>query len=292
LLRRWVFGETLSRAECRALGLPDRPASLRGQTTAEYRQSLPHYAALYGRDVRNIKRWIKDGRACSPPDLPPFDSPREMADWYRRVKRQEPRDNLTRFERDPSAAAASVENKPQPASAPTPAPSTSSAPQPSATVDPISDLPPMQIDMRTGTTADGGLLQIRALVNAQFAQLERALARGLVKEAANLRREWEKSATLQRQWEKDIIKIQEGRGEVLRTREVNTELVQMFTTTGASFFNALLKLIKDLSPEMPAAEQRALALRYRDACYAHLKKTRWASAWSPDLAAPSELALA
>ena len=41
-----------------------------------------------------------------------------------------------------------------------------------------------------------------------------------------------------------------GRGEVLRTREVNTELVQIFTTLGHSFYNVLLKTIRQFSPPL------------------------------------------
>ena len=79
-----------------------------------------------------------------------------------------------------------------------------------------------------------------------------------------------------------MVKIQEGKGEVLRTRVINSELVRIFTTLGQSFFNALLKVIKDVAPTLPPEEQRALALAQRDAVFLHLRGSRFEKSWTPD----------
>jgi hypothetical protein len=271
--RRWVLG---SDEELRALGLPDRSKVMARQTSERYQKSQPHYAKLYGRDVKNIKRWVAAGRRCEPMDLPPFDEPARMADWFRRVMGQEPRENLTRFE---AAAADEQAGGSAGAAAPEAKPA-----GPAAELPP---LPPMQIDLDSTGGADLGLQQVRALVIATFEQMRVALTKGRTQEAAQLRREWQQAVQILRAWEKDIIKIQEGRGEVLRTSAVKSEMVQMMTTTAHSFYNGLQKVIRQLAPAMPANEQRALAVSMRDACFTHLKKTRWATDWKPEDVEPA-----
>jgi hypothetical protein len=269
LTRKWATGGKLSKEEQKEAGIPDPAPALSRQTSDRYQKPLEHYAKIYGRDKRNIKRWIKDGREASPQDFPPFDEPSAMAAWFRRVKGQEPRENLTRFEREDGDAE--------------PAEKQSLIASGDDDDDDPSPLPAMNLEsVAGGVSGDIALQQIQSLVQATFKQMQLALKAQRMKEYKTLFIEYKQLVQVQRSWEKDIVKIQEGRGEVLRTREVNTELVQIFTTLGHSFYNVLLKTIRQFSPQMPYTQQRTLAKSLVDGCYTHAKKTRWASAWQPD----------
>ena len=78
------------------------------------------------------------------------------------------------------------------------------------------------------------------------------------------------------------MKIQEGKGEVLRTRVVNSELVRIFTTLGQSFFNALDKVLLDHAPTISADVRRKVALEMRDNVFLHLRGSRFEKSWKPD----------
>ena len=279
LTRRYITGGKLTPAEIKEAGLPDPATIVHKQTSEAYKKPLAAYAKLYQRDVRNLKRWIADGRRQTPPDLPPFDDPRGMADWFRRVKRREPAgDSLTRFEDeggDERESMPSTTAEPKPLSTPSPSPS------PSLGNVEMPSLPMMQLgDLSSNITSDLGLQQVQALVVALYNQMGVALKLSREKEFNNLIIKWQRAVQTLRAWEKDIIKIQEGRGEVLRTRVINTEIVAMFTTMGHSFFNALKTIIRRFAPQMPEPKQRKLARTMRDQCFAHVKMTRYQQAWS------------
>lgn len=277
LTRKWATGGKLTREEMEEAGLPDAAPSLKQQTSGRYQHALAYYAKLYDRDVKNIKRLIAKGRIALPPDFPPLDQPAEMADWFRRNMGQEPRQNLTKFECE-----ADDEQLDKVISQIKPSKAEKLASDEGDDDDP-SPLPPMNID--GGGHAIGGdlaLLQVQTLVQATFKQMQLALRHQRMKEYKTLFIEYKQLVQVQRSWEKDIIKIQEGRGEMLRTREVNTELVQIFTTLGHSFFNAFLKTIRQFAPTMSYTHQRTLAKSLTDGCYSHVKKTRWTSAWQPE----------
>lgn len=268
LTRKWTLGGKLTKEERKEAGIPDLAPLLHRQTTERYQRSFPHYAKIYQRDVRNIKRLVAKGRAASPPDFPPLDQPAEMAAWFRRLMGQEPRENLTRFERESSEGSETD--------------SAGSETPESAAGDELPPLPAMKLDGSTVHAADMGLRRVQMLVDATFSQMQLALKQQRMKEYKTLFIEYTKLEQMLRSWEKDIIKIQEGRGEVLRTREINTEIVSLFTVMGQSYLNGLLKLIRQLAPQMPTQQQRELALSITDGCFAHGKKTRWTQAWQPE----------
>lgn len=273
LTRKWISGAKLTREELEEAGLPDPAPSLKRQTTDRYQKSQAFYAKLYERDVKNIKRLIAKGREASPQDFPPLDAPAEMAEWFRRNMGQEPRDNLTKFEReaaDETPPAAEV-------------PNAAAAGKKDSGEGELPTLPEMKLSAGSVYAADAGLRRVQSLVDATFKQMEIALKAKNMKEYKTLFIEYTKLEQMLRSWEKDIIKIQEGRGEVLRTREINTEIVQLFTILGQSFLNGLIKLVKQLAPQMPPAQQRELALSMTDACFTHGKKSRWSTAWQPEL---------
>lgn len=74
-------------AEIRAL-LPPLPNLLGHLTRASYKKPLAEYARALGyKSDQTLRRWIDDGRACDPPDLPPFDDPSQLAAWWGRTKK-------------------------------------------------------------------------------------------------------------------------------------------------------------------------------------------------------------
>jgi hypothetical protein len=272
LLRKFAQGGRLTKEELAEIAhwIPNTAPTAKRQTQDRYRKSLAHYAANFGVNLRTIKRWVSCGREVDPPDFPPFDEPQLLADWWRRRRKHVV---------PPEIEALELKGTPDPekASAPTAPKEDQKQGDPSDQ----SPLPSMNIDLVQGVGADLGLQQAQALVNATFEQLQKALKLNRQTEAAQLRREWQQLVQILRSWEKDIIKIQEGRGEVLRTREINTELVRIFVTMGQSFFNGFAKLIADLAPEMPRDKQRELAGKRRDEIFQHLKGTRFESTWVP-----------
>lgn len=215
--------------------------------------------------VRTLKRWVSVGKKADPVDLPPFDEMELLAEWFERHHTWKAADELVELR----------DGKPSPPEK-TPAAKVAG---PSGDDDEEIALDPMILDLDAEMTFDQGMKQIRSLVSATFAQMQKALAGGQMKQYRALYREWSTAATQMRQWEKDLTKIQEGRGEVLRTRVINSELVQIFTALGQSFFNALVNQLAVHSPEMPAEERWRVAIGARDKVFAHLNQTRFASAW-------------
>lgn len=274
LLRRWATGSKFSKAELKELEAHFTASEGRGakptRLTAErYDHALRVYAAKIWPEekeetsVRKLKRWIAKGKKAS--DLPPFDDFPRLAAWYERHHRYKSApEYLKRFE------TAHQEKSERPAT-----PSEENAGDDER-------LPSMTLDLDGDFTADEGLRQIRALVKATYQQMDIALQQRQTTTYRSLRREWQALINTQRQWEKDILKIQEGKGEVLRTRVINSELVRIFTTSGQSFFNALLKVLQDHAPQLSQEEQRRIALEKRDQVFTHLRGTRFESAWTPD----------
>ncbi len=278
LLRRWATGSKFSKAELRELDAHFAAAGTaegkaKRLTAERYDQPLRFYAEKIWPDkdvlssVRTLKRWVQKGKKAA--DLPPFDDFPQLASWYERHHRYAAApDYLRRFEarEDPPAT-------------PSRPPQGKNAPDAG---EDEGQLPAMTLDLDGDFTADLGLRQVRSLVQATYTQMESALKAGYTKQYQNLRREWQQLVNTQRQWEKDIVKIQEGRGEVLRTRVINTELVRIFTTSGQSFFNAIIKVLQDHAPHLTAAERQAIALAKRDEIFNHLRGTRFETAWTPD----------
>lgn len=282
LLRRFTLGQDLSKEQRREISgyLPVGKPIARRLTSENYRYKLAHYVqvlGLEGKDPeRKLKRWIAKGREKNPTDFPPFDEPHLMAEWWRRNMEWRVPLNIARLEQQQGDEQEVTAPGGPPAASP---PGASSNPTTGST----GEQPgvPMMLDLGAEVASDMGLVQIRALVTATFDLLQRCLSQGLMTQANNYRREWQTLVGTLRQWEKDIVKIQEGKGEVLRTRVINTELVRIFTVIRQSFTNEMLALVEMLKPEMPPAERRELVLRRRDKCFVHLRATRFSSTYQP-----------
>lgn len=209
---------------------------------------------------RTIKRWVQEGRRADPVDLPPLDELPLMAAWYERTHKWRAPEGLVKF-------AQRVAHPPPLA----------------ADGDDYSDddaLPPMVLGDAV-QASDLGLQQAQALVKATYDQMHVALAGNRMTQYNALVREWKGLVQILRQWEKDIVQIQEGRGDVLRTRVINSELVRLFNAMAQSFFNALLKVIQEFATDLPPADQRKKALELRDQVFGHLKGNRFEKVWKP-----------
>lgn len=90
LLRRWLHraADASELQELRAL-FPHAPNLVGYLTRNSYKKPLIEYARALGYKAdATLKRWIDDGRACDPPDLPPFDQPDQLSVWWSRVKKR------------------------------------------------------------------------------------------------------------------------------------------------------------------------------------------------------------
>lgn len=285
LLHRWATGGKLSKDEQQEIrafvgsagptaAAPPVEASAR-VATDQYEHPLRIYASRIwphkrtDNSTRTLKRWVALGRKADPADFPPFDQMERLASWYERHHSWKAPEELKRFE--------ATQEQPSPGR-PEGRDDAVSPPGDAETGE--SPLPPMLLDLDSDLSADLGLQQVKSLVDGTFKQIQIALARQNMTQYNSLRREWQQLVGILRQWEKDIVKIQEGRGDVLRTRVINSELVRIFTTISQSFFNGLLKVLDDHAPQLPADERRRIAIEQRDLIFLHLKGSRFESTWT------------
>lgn len=237
-----------------------------GKQSRPYRKTYAQYALEIwpAKDPesseRTIKRWVQEGRKAAPVDLPPLDDLSLMAAWYERTHKWKAPEDLVKFSQriaDPPALLVGGDDN-----------------------ESENPLPPMVLGS-DAQASDLGLQQAQALVKATYDQMHAALAANRMTQYNALVREWKGLVQILRQWEKDIVQIQEGRGDVLRTRVINSELVRLFNAMSQSFFNALLKVIQEFATDLPPSDQRKKALELRDQVFGHLKGNRFEKVWKP-----------
>jgi truncated hemoglobin YjbI len=294
LARAYVLGKPLTKSQAAELSavLPVGKPIAKRLTRQSYRYKLSHYVPILGIDKdmhgrpakdpeRKIKRWIEKGRQQVPPDLPPLDAPAQMAEWWRRNMEWRVPEYLARLETSNQASEApgGATYPPPVAGAAASEPASHEVKQPALNGEKLEA--PMMFDDATEMTADIGLNQIRSLVSTLYKRMQSAFEAGRITEGQSYMRQWKEAVAMLRQWEKDIVKIQEGKGEVLRTRVINTELGRIFNVISQSFFNALMGVLDAHAPEIPASERRQLALHHRDKCFAHLKSGRFSAIYHP-----------
>jgi hypothetical protein len=290
LARAYALGKALTASQQKELSalIPQGKPIAKKLTTESYRFKLAHYVPILGIDKdedgkkakdpeRKLKRWIAKGREKTPPDLPPFDAPEHMAEWWRRNMEWRVPEYLLRLENHDQSAHQAKATAPEESQQEVNAAAANSSAVPKT--DALGE--PMMFDTESDLTADVGLLQIRQLVSTLHKQMVRAFEGGRLTDGANYMRQWEKAVESLRKWEKDIVKIQEGKGEVLRARVVNTELGRVLNVISQSYFNSLLSILDTYAPEIPGTDRRQLALTYRDKCFRHLKDSQFSSVYQP-----------
>lgn len=294
LARAYALGKALTPGQQKELSslIPQGKPIAKKLTTESYRYKLAHYVKKLGIDKdedgkqakdpeRKLKRWIAKGREKSPPDLPPLDALEHMAEWWRRNMEWRVPEYLLRLETGADETDQAPEDK---TSAATPGQSSNESKPP-----PDSDGSgsPMMFESGSEMTADIGLNQIRDLVVTLHKSMKSAFERGRLTEGAGLMRQWKEAVESLRKWEKDIVKIQEGKGEVLRTRVVNTELGRVLNVISQSYFNSLLSILDTYAAEIPGTDRRQLALTYRDKCFRHMKDSQFSSVYQPPEEVPA-----
>lgn len=90
LLAKYAMGGSLTKdQEDEIRPMLDEGRSIGRRIVREnYLQKQEWYAEQAGYDVRNIKKWIKAGKARTPIDLPPLDTPNLMPAWWGRNMKQ------------------------------------------------------------------------------------------------------------------------------------------------------------------------------------------------------------
>jgi hypothetical protein len=240
--------------------ISERAAKLREK---RYLHTLQHYADQLGYDSdKSMKRWKKEGGAKTPPDYPPFDELSQMAAWWRRMKpgRKVP-DELLRFEGGTASPLSAVPGQP-----PDTAPSTTTT----GTA--------MKLVSGVAMPAEMIVQKLREVFAARYDQWSRAVESN-APDADALERKMNEVAGKLRAWEKDLTGIQRDKGEVLDVVRTNVETVKMWSVMAQSFINVLLELAQRLAPAMPPSERRALVIPLKDACFTHLRKTRYAKVY-------------
>lgn len=276
LARLYALGKNLSKSQQAELSslIPVGRAIVKRLTTEAYKFKLAHYVKVFGIDGKDprkkLKRWLEAGRKQVPPDLPPFDAPEKMAEWWRRCMEIRVPEFMLKLE----AGEAQPQEHGQPASS-----LGRSSKAGRAHGDPWHP-----DDVRHRHRDDGRSRHHPdpLLVIALFKRMQEHFEKGRTTEAQSVMRQWERAVENLRKWEKDLTKIQEGKGEVLRARVINTELGRVFGVMGQSFFNAIQALMDKYAADLPAADRRKFALEYKDKCFQHLKSSRFATIYHPE----------
>lgn len=212
--------------------------------------------------MRSVQAWLAKGRETG--TAPPLGDPAALLLWLRSWSRRPP----------PAGVVAAAEGLPPALELAGVMPE----PAPEADAEAAGMVVPVIADQDAGV--DVGLRQAQALVAATWEELQAAIKGGRTSAAARLRREWREAVVTLRQWEKDITKLREERGSVLRSSRLAGEVSIILGVIAQSFAVALQDGIAAAAPGMQPDEVRRRALTLRDACFKHLRETRFATAWS------------
>lgn len=218
---------------------------------------------------RKLKEWVSKGRAAN--DLPPFDDLPKMVEWWQRMrasgqlKKRVP-DYLMALSRG---------------SEPTP-------PPPAATAEHLLPSLPVMDDQIRETAGndeidDAALTQLYAFARGHQADMEEARA---LKDDSRFWRAYDRYAKTSeqiRKWQTTALAVKKSRGDVVDVRTEMDSLAQVFGVIALSFSNVLFAQARLLAPEKSEAELREIIYPARDKCFAHLKATKFASAYAPCL---------
>lgn len=261
-------------------GQKEGRAGRRKSSRGRYLHPLAHYAASLGySSPKTLAAWIHLGDELSPPDPPPLDRPADLCAWWRRVMTYDPPDKLLELERAGADAVPAAEVSASPTRKGAGRQETRAPIPPAAEIEEMMmNADELDIDVSIAV-GDMGLAQARSVAAALYKQMKSSLEAKNSKAYKAARVEWVQAIGVLRAWEKDILKIQEGRGEVLRARELTAELARIFTCINQSFTSALERLAELLAPSLPRAERRRIITPLRDKCFTHLVGSRFESAW-------------
>lgn len=254
LLRRWLQ-RTADAGETRELQqlFPHAPNLVGHLTRATYKKPLIEYARALGYKAdATLKRWLDDGRAMDPPDLPPFDQPGQLAVWWSRVKKRKVPDELLAVA-DPNAGVASPLS-----SGATAAPASSTPPPAAANSGDRDDSQRSPAPMHEGSGFSASLERAR--------ENERHAARSLFdarqkKELGAIRMAqdtWNKAFQELRRAEMDASAILIANGEMVRWPEVEADMFEKLQVVNQSIRSLMIRVATKVTvpPELLRALTR------------------------------------
>lgn len=222
-----------------------------------------------------MKRWVAKGRKMDPVDLPPFQRPRELAAWWRRLQAagvmgKRPPEWMTLLEQiDTPAQSASVPGVAAFGASQQTAPPNANAGMalPPDFQLPISDGHEDSVEKQVREFAQGWLTEMakaqRAMDNPRFIKAYNAYLVLL-----------EKLRALKKDRDRERLRT----GEVLEVTKEREALSVIFGSINKTFTGVLTTLCERLAPHMSAMERRAFVMPLRDKIFAALKGTRFETA--------------
>ncbi len=221
-----------------------------------------------------MKRWVAKGRMMTPVDLPPFQRPRELAAWWRRLQDakimgKRPPEWMTMLEQIAPAPLASAPGSSAGAASSQTAASNADAGMalPPDFQLPVSDSQEDSVEKQVREFAQGWLTEMakaqKAMDNARFIKAYNAYLVLL-----------EKMRALKKDRDRERLRT----GEVLEVTKEREALSVIFGSINKTFTGVLTTLCERLAPQMTAIERRAFVMPLRDKIFAALKGTRFETA--------------
>lgn len=216
-----------------------------------------------------MKRWVAKGRKMTPVDLPPFQRPRELAAWWRRLQAagimgKRPPEWMTLLEQIAAPAP----------SAPADASNENATPESS----PVLDMPPDFELPNLDAGASGAEVQLYDFAKGWVTEMEKAKK---TRDSARFFKAWNEYTKLikeLRAWQKDRDRERLRTGEVLEVTKEREALSVIFGSINKTFTGVLTTLCERLAPQMSALDRRAFVMPLRDKVFAALKGTRFETA--------------
>jgi hypothetical protein len=211
-------------------------------------------AEWYGVPLRTIQNWRTVGKRAG--ERPPLDDPEAMGTWWAThckyrippaIERK--RIELERVRLGRAVAAVEVPSVP-------------------------ADVAPL-LDLSDDDALKGALDRARRMERLAIENYNKACDEGRTAEAGRYHREWIAASARVREWERDIGKMRLSAGELMETKGVVGEVMQVLTTVSAQVLNVLMAMAAELAPARPESERRALAVQLRDRAFEHVRETRY-----------------
>ena len=219
-------------------GAAAAPKKLRGH----YARLYSEYESIYGKGERTVKRWVARGKAASPIDLPPLDTPSAMPAWWRRCMAQEVPDYIAR----------AAELHPAPVVAPDPptAPAPDSPPAPAVAPTAAS------LDLSSMTVGEGdGVRWARQTAGAVYAKLHAAYLAGRDDEIRSWQPRWDKASQNLRQAE-EADRVRQEKMRLLVSREAVSadvsEAIEMLKLMRDNMERRIEEKLPHLDPDLRA----------------------------------------
>lgn len=243
----------------------DLPAARARRGDWPYLYQLAHYEQLFQASNRTLKGWLAIGRGAAPPDLPPYDDPTRMADWYGRHKKNRIPDHLLAL----ASGRKQVPCDPSPGpifSAPSGHVTTSSSdqaalldPLPAAVSPPAAAIPSAAAKPVIATGFSATLERLRAAEAAAGEKYTQLILEGKDAEAESAERRWQKLRADLRDYERDAQKVLSAQGKLWPADEVAAALYEMHTVILQSFESLYSRIETELRT-LPREEAKRLYL--------------------------------